>query len=145
VPFNKVSEAARGNDKSSDIFIYCDQERLQPNTEGYWIDIDRHVALNIKEACQGKGERPLTSWSMGINGETMIQLCPWYMQYWLKEFQDNGVIYIAPNVFNIIQDIIRDLSTPAREHLKLNIKSFGLLDLTILHEVCITAVSCTRP
>ncbi|OXV06457.1 hypothetical protein Egran_05774 [Elaphomyces granulatus] len=139
LPFNKLSEADQGNDRSSDIFIYCDQKRLQQNTEGQWIDMEHRHALDINHSkemvpsCEGSTD--IEAWTAVYDdGAAIIQLCPWFMQHLLKQFQNNGeYIYITPDALNTI----RDLSTrpPPSTLDKPLIDYFCVLDHTILHEL----------
>jgi hypothetical protein len=74
-------------------------------------------------------------------GTAAIQLCPWYMEYYRKQFEGGGSVYLSPGVLSKIWDLsTRPPSTLDRPQ----IDYFRLLDVIILHEVCITAVSCTN-
>jgi hypothetical protein len=122
--------------RNADIIIYCDQTRLQQNAEGHWVDKINKRTFSEEDAdtierCEQEGKT--AAWTVRTRDSTLvIQLCPWYM----KQFEGKDLVFITPEALNRI----RDPSTPPSTLL---IDNFRLLDHTILHEVCITAVSCT--
>jgi hypothetical protein len=142
-PFTKLSQA--GNDGSSDILVYCDQTRFEQNSEGQWIDtiskqvgnINQLYACNSDDGSLDVGSESHVLHVFAWTTATAIQLCPWYMKYSLKNFQDGGFAYVTA-------DLVQGLSsrTPSTTDWP-QIQYFALLDFFILHEVCITAVSCT--
>ena len=144
VSLNQLSEAGRGNDGSSDIFIYCDQKRIQQNTKRQWVDTEHDVTIDINSnklvsACEAGGSAETAAWTMvSGDGTAIIQLCPWYMKYCLKQFEDKNFVYVTPNA--LLLNKVRDLSTrpPPSTLDRPQIEDFRLLDFAILHEVCIT-------
>jgi hypothetical protein len=71
----------------------------------------------------------------------MIQLCPWYMKYCLKQFENKGFVYLTRDALD--EAWVLSVRPPPSILDRPQIDCFVLLDQVILHEVCITAISCT--
>jgi hypothetical protein len=152
-PFIRLSKA--GWSARSDIIIYCDQTRLQQNTEGHWVDVIKDILMHVKlinkqtvreeskvqvvSYCEDQeGSTTYYAWThvLSEDGTAVIQLCPWYMKLCLKKFEAGQPVYITPDALNSVRDLAtrpsKLLDQPSQ------IDYFCLLDCVILHEVCIT-------
>ena len=118
-------------------------ERFEHHTEEeLWIDTEHSVAIKSKYDCEQAGLYRAWAMEVGNAADFLIQLCPWYMEY--IKLEEQNLAYITPDALNDAKAWYTnpppwtlDTSTPQIEY-------FVLLDSTILHEVCITAVSCTN-
>jgi hypothetical protein len=113
-------------------------ERFEHHTEGEWIDTKHNnLVINSDYRCEGRSPEPISAWTQILDDSAaLIQLCPWF----LKQLKGKEFAYITPGA-------LMALSTnplPSTLSDRPQIEYFGLLDSTILHEVCITAVSCTN-
>jgi hypothetical protein len=159
-PFSRISKYGQDDKGSSDIdiLIYCDQTRIRQNPEGLWVDTINRFTYNrnsksVINACFEKVP-PAGSSSSGIVAYTstkpdgtdrtaLIQLCPRYMKSQKKNFRNKKFVSLTHR--GALRNV-RELSTnPGSRPDSPDplIEYFALLDHTILHEVCITAVSCT--
>jgi hypothetical protein len=115
------------------------------STEGEWIDTEHNVVTYGDFRCQHEGTDPVSAWTQML-GDTaaLMQLCPWY----LKQLEDEKLGYINSDALNVAKALSTNLppSTLIRPLTdgRPQIDYFDLADFTILHEVCITAVSCTN-
>jgi hypothetical protein len=148
-PFSRISKYGQDDKGSSDILIYCDQTRIQQNPEGRWVDTiniftySRNTGSEAVNTCEKGGIAAHTTTT--LDGTVLMQLCPGYMKSQEENFGNEIFVYLTRHG---ALRTVRELSTNP-DHPILStwpdplIEYFALLDYAILHEVCITALSCT--